>query len=118
MFNIEFYEDKNGKSEVRDYIRELENSKNKEERIKFDKIIAYLRLLRQSGLSLREPYVKKIDKEIWELRPARDRILFASLQGNKFILLSYFMKKTQKTPINEIEKARKLLKNYLIKGDK
>ena len=69
-------------------------------------------MLSKDGLSLSEPYIKKIDKEIWELRPLRDRILFASLYNNKFVLLSVFMKKTQKTPKKEIRKAKKFLEDY------
>lgn len=68
-------------------------------------------MLSKDGLSLSEPYIKKIDKEIWELRPLGDIILFASLY-NKFILLSVFMKKTQKTPKREIRKAKKFLEDY------
>ena len=55
---------------------------------------------------------KKIENEIWELRPLRNRILFASVCYNKFILLNIFMKQTQKTPKGEIEKAKRLLKDY------
>lgn len=112
MYEIKFYEDKNGRSEVYEYIKKLSNNKSKDNRIKFKKINAYIEMLSKDGLSLSEPYIKNIDKEIWELRPLRDRILFASLYNNKFILLSIFMKKTQKTPKKEIRKARKLLEDY------
>ena len=73
-------------------------------------------MLSQRGLSIGEPYIKHIDKEIWELRPLRDRILFASLYNNKFVLLSVFIKKTKKTPKREIEKAKRLLEEYNKKG--
>ena len=69
-------------------------------------------MLKINGLNLGEPYIKHIENEIWELRPLRDRILFASWSNNKFILLSVFMKQTQKTPRREIEKAKELLKDY------
>ena len=112
MYKIEFYEDKNGKSEIYKYIKKLNNNKSKENRIKLKKIKAYMEMLSIYGLNLSEPYIKKIDNEIWELRPLKDRILFASLHNNKFILLSVFTKKTQKTPKKEIEKAKKNLKDY------
>lgn len=54
----------------------------------------------------------EIYEDIWELRPLRDRILFASWCNNKFVLLSVFMKQTQKTPQREIEKAKRLLEDY------
>ena len=112
MYEIKFYEDKNGRSEVYEYIKKLNNNKSKDSRIKLKKIYEYIEMLSKNGLNLSEPFLKKIDKEIWELRPLRNRILFASLYNNKFILLSIFMKKTQKTPKREIEKAKKFLEDY------
>ena len=53
-----------------------------------------------------------LDGEIWELRPIRDRILFAAWDGQSFILLHHFMKKTQKTPATEIRKAKQNLADY------
>ena len=116
MYEIEFYEDIHGKSEVYEYIQHLQNNFNKENKQKLKKIYMYIDLLSQEGLKLTEPYIKKIDKEIWELRPLRDRILFSSWYNNEFILLSVFMKQTQKTPRREIEKARKLLEDYKKRG--
>jgi len=77
-----------------------------------------LRLLEEYGLELREPYIKHIEGEIWELRPLRDRILFASIINNKFILLNIFLKSTNKTPRREIDKAKKLLEDYKKRGEK
>ena len=37
MFDIEFYEDKNGKSEVYEYIQQLNKTKSKENRQKLKK---------------------------------------------------------------------------------
>ena len=112
MYEIEFYEDIHGKSEVYEYIQQLRNNLNKENKQKLKKTYMYIDLLSQEGLKLSEPYIKKLDKEIWELRPLRDRILFASWRDNKFVLLSVFMKQTRKTPKREIEKAKKLLEDY------
>ena len=112
MYEIEFYEDIHGKSEVYEYIQQLRNNLNKENKQKIKKTYMYIDLLPQEGLKLSEPYIKKLDKEIWELRPLRDRILFASWRDNKFVLLSVFMKQTRKTPKREIEKAKKLLEDY------
>lgn len=112
MYDIEFYENTNGESEVYEYIQRLKKNNSKESKQKLKKIDLYIDLLSEYGLILTEPYIKKVDKEIWELRPLRDRILFASLYNNKFILLSIFMKQTQKTPKREIEKAKRLLDDY------
>ena len=56
--------------------------------------------------------MKHLRGEIWELRPLRNRILFAALVDNRFVLLHAFMRKTQKTPAVEIERAEKELKDF------
>ena len=112
MYNIEIYEDKNGNSEVKEYLQKLGSNNNKNNRIKLNKINLYINMLSEYGLSLGEPYIKHINDEIWELRPIRDRILFASWCNNKFILLNVFMKQTKKTPKSEIEKAKGMLEDY------
>lgn len=117
MYNIEIYETKNGKSEIKDYIRSLQGNRNKENNIKLNKILAYIRMLGEKGLTLGAPYIKHIDSEIWELRPLRDRILFACCVNNNIILLSYFMKQTQKTPVREIKKAKRYLEDYKNRSD-
>lgn len=113
MFEILFYEDKNGNSEILDYIKKLQkNINNKDNRIKAKKITSYIDLLQKNGLALGEPYIKHLENDIWELRALKDRILFAYWDSNKFLILSYFVKKTQKTPRSEIDKAKRLLKDY------
>lgn len=112
MYDIEIYEDKNGESDIFKYLESITKNNSKDNRIKLKKINMYIELLSKYGLALSEPYIKKLDTEIWELRPLRDRILFASWYNNKFILLTVFMKQTQKTPRSEIEKAKRLLEDY------
>ena len=112
MHEIIFYKDKNGNIPVRDYIEELEGKKDKDSRIKYNKIVEYLLILRDYGTHVSERYVKHIEGEIWELRPNKDRILFAALVNDSFVLLHSFVKKTQKTPRGEIEKAKRELKEF------
>lgn len=113
MYKILIYQNSKGESEVKDYILDLQKHQNKNNKINYTKIIAYIRLLKENGVELVEPYVKHINEEIWELRPLRNRILFANLSNNIIILLSIFTKKTQKTPKKEIEKAKKFLNDYI-----
>lgn len=118
MYKIIFYKDKNEKSEVQEYILSLQNKKDKNFRIKFNKITSYIDILSVNGVMVGEPYIKHIEDDIWELRPLRDRILFAYYDKNTFILLSIFMKTTRKTPKTEIEKAKKLLKDWSDRNEK
>lgn len=57
------------------------------------------------------------NSNLWELRPTRDRIFFAYWKDNKFILLSHFVKKTQKTPFREIERAERILADFLERNE-
>lgn len=41
-----------------------------------------------------------------------NRILYAYVKDNTFVLLHHFQKKTQKTPAAEIEKAKRELEDY------
>lgn len=119
MYEIEFYEDKNGESEIADYIRELNRkaSSSKESRVNFHKIVAYFDLLEEFGTRIGEPVTKHLDGDIWELRPLRNRFLYAYYKDNKFIILHHFVKKTQKTPKREIEQAKRNLQDYLERKD-
>jgi len=112
LYDIHYYKDENGKSPIADYLRELAAKNDKNSRIKLYKIIDYVSYLQETGTGAGEPYIKHLDGDIWELRPIRDRILFAAWDGNSFILLHHFMKKTQKTPQREIDKAKRNLLDY------
>lgn len=111
MYEIYFYKDKNGKEPVKEYISELAGKKDKDSRIKLAKITDYVRTLSEYGTQAGEPYIKHLEGDIWELRPLRDRILFAARSENSFVLLHIFMKQTQKTPRREIERAKRNLAN-------
>ncbi|MFQ8599957.1 MAG: type II toxin-antitoxin system RelE/ParE family toxin [Oscillospiraceae bacterium] len=57
--------------------------------------------------------VKHIDGDLWELRPLENRIFFFYWRNDTFVLLHHFVKKSQKTPEKEIQKARNNMKDFL-----
>ena len=116
MPTIYFYKNKNGNEPVLDYMRELACRKSKASRIKLNKLNDYIELLSQHGTRAGEPYIKHLEDEIWELRLLRDRILFVAWIDGSFVLLHHFVKKTQKTPRREIEKAKRELKDLKERG--
>ena len=118
MFDVFYYRDKNGNSPIEDYLKSLAAKNDKDSRIKLSKIYEYAKYLSEAGLQAREPYVKHLDGDIWELRPIDDRILFAAWDGKSFILLHHFAKKTQKTPPREIKQAKRNLADYRERSDK
>lgn len=118
MHEILFYEDRNGRIPVYDYMQELAGSTSKDSRIKLNKIAQYIKVLQAEGTTAGEPVMKHLDGDIWELRPIRDRILFAAYVNGSFVLLHVFMKQTQKTPPREIEKAKRELADFVERSAK
>ena len=116
MHEIHVYRDKNGKEPFTEYLRQLSKNNCKDNRIKLKKINDYIEMLSKYGTSLGEPYIKYIEDGIWELRPLRDRIFFVTWINDSYVLLHHFMKKTQKTPHKEIEKAKRELKDIQERG--
>ena len=114
MFNLIFYEDNEGYSEVADLLKKLRKraETSKDAKVNFYKIVSYFDMLAERGTSMGEPFTKYLGDGIWELRPLRNRILYAYYEEGSYIILHHFIKKTQKTPSREIRKAKANLKDY------
>ena len=115
MFDYVTYENRQGKDEIAEFIKELsvKAQTSKYERVRLKKIMQYLDLLVTFGTGIGEPFTKHIEGDIWELRPTSDRIFYAYWKDNKFVLLHQFEKKTQKTPAREIGRAKRNLQDWL-----
>ena len=114
MYEVIFYEDKNGQSELQSQFDILyqKSISNKDARIQYREIIFCIELLSRCGAHLPNGLSKYLGDEIWELRPGHNRILFFHFQDGKYVLLHMFKKKTQKTPKREIQKAKKEREEY------
>ncbi|MFA6017134.1 MAG: type II toxin-antitoxin system RelE/ParE family toxin [Patescibacteria group bacterium] len=75
------------------------------------KVIKVVDLFEEYGFQLSKEYLKKINKNIWELRVSRYRLLFGVIRCFS-IIINIFYKKTQKTPIKQIKLAIFRLKQY------
>lgn len=119
MYQVEFYENSHGEEPVKDFLMELQHKRDtdKSARILVDKILTYIRVLQEYGTRAGMPYMRHLDGDIWELRPQPERVLFFSCDGNKFILLHHFRKKTQKTPKKEIDCAKRRAQDYKNRKD-
>lgn len=115
MYKVIFFREKNGKEPISDYILELEKRAraSKKDRVLVGKITTYIKALAAYGTRIGAPIVKHIDGDLWELRPLDNRIFFFYWRDNNFVLLHHFTKKSQKTPVAEIDKARRNLKEFL-----
>lgn len=114
MREVIFYQDKNGRCPVLDYLNKLASQNGKDSRIKLNKIGDYIQALEMYGTEgLTDNYVKHLSGDIWELRPMKDRILFAAVVNGRYVLLHQFRKETKKTPPREIDKAKRELEDFL-----
>ena len=106
---IELYSTKNGEEVVADYLNSLPPKD-------LAKVLRDIELLEEFGTDLHEPYTKHIEGLIWELRSKFSsncyRIFYFVWSANKLVLLHGFTKKTQKTPVREIETAKKRMNDY------
>ena len=114
-YNVIFYKDKHGREPIAEMLKDLaEKAKtSKHARINKEKILTYIRALESYGTRLGAPVIKHIDGDIWELRPLDNRILFFYWKDDTFVLLHHFIKKTQKTPLRDIEQAKRNLADFL-----
>ena len=71
----------------------------------------------ENGDELREPYSKPLGDGIFELRAKVgtdiSRVLYFFYYQGRIILTHGFVKKAQKTPPSEIEKAKKYRKDFI-----
>ena len=110
MFDVEYYDKKDGSVPAEEFILSLNEKKQA-------KVFHELELLEYFGNELREPHSKPLGDGIFELRIkfASDitRVLYFFYVGKKIILTNGFVKKTQKTPPEQIAIAKKYRSDYL-----
>lgn len=80
------------------------------------KVQGAIKLLREFGIRLGSPHVKKLTgTDLWELRIIGSdsvRVLYVAVTGKTFVLLHGFKKKKDKTPPKEIKVAEDRLAEY------
>jgi phage-related protein len=115
MYKIDFYEDTNGLSEIHAFLKKLDHSHQKNDIALLKKITHQLNLLEILGPQLNEPqakFLKGYRYPLMELRPIPERIFYAAWDKNRFVLLSHYTKRSNKTDLQEVNKAIRLLEDW------
>jgi phage-related protein len=103
-FEVEFYETTDGDKPAKDFLISLDNKMRA-------KMASMISLLQENGYNLREPYSKHLSEGIFELRAKVGsditRVMYFFYIDRRVILTNGFVKKTKKTPLKELEKAKK-----------
>jgi len=109
-FEIKFYDKADGTEPAKDFILELPPKM-------MAKVLRLINMLENNGSELREPYSKHLIDGIYELRAQIgsdiSRVLYFFVVGRKAILTHGFIKKSQKTPPPEVDRAKKYRAEYL-----
>jgi len=109
-FDVKFYDKADGSKPAKDFIVELPPKMRA-------KMLRMVDMLETNGSELREPYSKHLDDGIFELRAQVgtdiSRVLYFFVIGREAILTHGFIKKTQKTPPSEIERAKSCRTEYI-----
>lgn len=109
-FEVIFYEKENGEILIEKFLDTLP--------IKMKaKVVGLIQILQEFGNDLREPYSKYLGDGIFELRAKQgsdlSRVLYFFYFDKKIILTNGFVKKSQKTPKSEIQKAKRYRDNFM-----
>jgi len=111
-YQVLFFEDENGNSQIKDFVTSLDPKMRA-------KVFRLISMVSENGPELREPYSKHLDDGIFELRAKVGsnitRVLYFFFIGRRVIVTNGFVKKTQKAPKAEIDKAKTFRKEYLEK---
>lgn len=105
MFEISYFQDAHGRRPAAEFIDSLDNKMKA-------KVFGHLELLEEFGSRLGMPYSRHLDDGIFELRVSQSgnivRILYFFFVGQRIILTHGFVKKTPKTPVGELERAKRM----------
>ena len=109
-YEVIFYDKADGTEPAKDFILSLDKKMRA-------KMLRTISLLTDSGPDLREPCSKPLGDGIFELRAKVgsdiSRVLYFFIVGRRVILTNGFIKKTQKTPPAELERAKRYRADYL-----
>lgn len=109
--NISFYQDSRGYSDVAEFIEGNTDASKAD----VTKARRYVALLDKYGVPQNSNIMKKLKGAdgIWELIPDKYRVMFFTEDKGKYVILSYFRKKSNKTPPMEIQKAEMRKSDWL-----
>ena len=109
-FEIVFYDKPDGSEPVKEFLLTVDKKMRA-------RILRTIDLLAENGTALRMPYSEHLVDGIFEIRVKSgsdiSRVLYFFVIGRIIVLTNGFIKKTQKTPKNEIELAKKYRNEFL-----
>ena len=103
-WTVEFFLDDRGRSPVEEFLDSLDEKTRARFRWSLEQ-------LRERNVLAREPLVRHLEGELWEVREESRtniyRVIYFFFTGRRIVLLHGFQKKTQRTPPSELDMARR-----------
>jgi len=110
LLEIEIYETEDGRIPFMEHLESLDPKMRA-------KVLKDMDLLEEFGTALRKPYSAPLGDGIFELRTKLGsnvvRTLYFFFVGSRAVITHGFVKKTQKTPKGEIERAKEYRADWL-----
>lgn len=108
VWKVEYYVNRRGESPVKEFLAAQDERTQQ-------KVVDSINILIESGPFLKPPYMKKLDRNLYELRiksVVAVRVFYSPITG-VYYLLHAFVKKTQKTPEREMKIALDRIKELI-----
>lgn len=114
QYLVRFYETRSGVTPAQEFLCQLDKKLHA-------KMARTIMLLQTNGPDLRMPYSRYLSDGIFELRVKEGsnicRMLYFFCPDQTIILTNGFVKKTQKTPFQELYRAKKNRMDYFLRRD-
>lgn len=112
--DLEYYATVKGKAEVKEWINDLVSRANTGDRLAQEMVMHYLYCVERALEGM--PFSRPLREQVFELHPknssGQHRVTYCYWNG-KMLLLTEFSKKSQSTPVQEIEKAIKRKRDWI-----
>jgi|SRR5690606_35897049 len=106
---VKFYRLPNGRAPVEEFLRELPAKPR-------EKVVKWIEFLEEFGPEWGKPHIEQLAPKIRQLRVKHGsniyRIPFFTASGQVLVLTHGFVKKDNKTPQREIERAKRYREDY------
>jgi phage-related protein len=113
-WTVVFYSNADGEEPAREYILGLPPKQRA-------KLLWSIGLLESLGTALGMPHARHLGGGLWELRTTFGGDIFRSLYitwtNDRFVILHVFQKKTQKTPVQDLQTAERRRADWLARHE-
>jgi phage-related protein len=105
-YEIEWYYDTSGRSQAQEYFDKLPSKQKR-------KLFYLFEVMGSEGIIQNEEKFRHEGDQIYAFKPKPDRFLCFFYRGGKIIITNAFVKKSDKLPPREKEKALRYRKDYI-----